>query len=123
MSQNQNNLEIQGHRKNLVKRESANQNKSIINNNNNQNDIEKQIINNKSPKFTRLSRTGRCWLFVIFVFLNIIVNMDNGTVPALIDEIRSELDISKDIVGLFGSLQYGGNLIGNNKLIYKIKFK
>ena len=49
--------------------------------------------------------------------------MDNGTVPALIDEIRSELDISKDIVGLFGSLQYGGNLIGNNKLIYKIKFK
>ena len=52
MSQNQNNLEIQGHRKNSVKRELVNQDKSIINNNNNQNNIEKQIINNKNLKFT-----------------------------------------------------------------------
>lgn len=83
-----------------------------IKNENQDDEVEKNIINNKNDEVFRLSRTKRCWFFVLFLVLNLIINMDNGTVPALIDEIAHELEISKDIIGLFGSLQYGGNLLG-----------
>lgn len=118
MSQD-NELKLQDKRKNSEQRDFMNEDKSINNNNNHQNDIENQIINSKTNKITRLSRCGRCGLFIIFVLLNMIINMDNGTVPALIDEITIELEVSKDIIGLFGSLQYGGNLLGKHNILKK----
>jgi len=109
MSQN---VEKQSKRIVSEQKDLINKDKPINNNNNNQNELENKIINNEKNKITRLSRCSRCGIFIVFVVLNLIINMDNGTVPALIDEIKTELDVSKDIVGLFGSLQYGGNLLG-----------
>jgi len=105
-------IEINEKRKNTDQIEFVNKDESL-NNNKNERDIEINIIDFKGNNITRLKRTKRCCLFIVFVILNLIINMDNGTVPALIDEIVIELDISKDILGLFGSLQYGGNLLGN----------
>lgn len=61
------------------------------------------------PKFTR---KARIFIFIILVFVNILVNMDHGTVPAANDEIQRDLDINETILGLFGSLVFFGNLIG-----------
>lgn len=61
-----------------------------------------------------LSRGKRCLVFILFFIMNITINLDNGTVPALIDQISNELSVSKDYIGLFGSLQYGGNLLGKH---------
>lgn len=62
-----------------------------------------------------LPRGKRCIVFILFMLMNLTINMDNGTVPALIDQISGQLELPKEIIGLFGSLQYGGNLIGNKK--------
>jgi len=108
----QKNVEMEEKRKTTELKELVNQDKLQNVNNKNKIEIDIPIFDNKNSDETRLSRPKRCWLFVIFVLLNLIINMDNGTVPALIDEIVIELEVSKDIVGLFGSLQYGGNLLG-----------
>jgi hypothetical protein len=117
----------------LKKEKNENKNKNNNNNKNDINIINKDIdinINKNKPneevieaneindnpeevEVVILSRGKRCIVFILFMTMNIIINMDNGTVPALIDQIAIQLDIQKEIIGLFGSLQYGGNLIGN----------
>ena len=72
-----------------------------------------ESIKKNAEEVVILTRGKRCGVFIFFMLLNLIINMDNGTVPALIDQISEELELPKEIIGLFGSLQYGGNLIGN----------
>lgn len=59
-----------------------------------------------------LSRKVRWFLFTIFIFLQILMNVDHGTFPAATDEIRTDLSINDDILGVFGSLVFLGNLVG-----------
>jgi hypothetical protein len=44
--------------------------------------------------------------------------MDHGTIPAATSEIKNDLNINDDILGIFGSLVYLGNLLGIIKYIF-----
>ena len=73
----------------------------------------KELAKTEIREVAVLTRNKRCLVFTMMFLMNITINMDNGTVPALIDQIAIELELPKSIIGLFGSLQYGGNLLGN----------
>lgn len=59
-----------------------------------------------------LPRNVRWIVFVIFVFLNVVMNIDHGSVPAATEKIKFDLGIDDSILGIFGSLVFLGNLIG-----------
>jgi hypothetical protein len=110
-------MSIKDKNKNEDKNKKENSNLNISNqeefNEANHANEKKNNTENEKVEIVILPRGKRCIVFILFITMNIIVNMDNGTVPALIDQISMQLDIQKEIIGLFGSLQYGGNLIGN----------
>lgn len=60
-----------------------------------------------------LPRRKRWLIFSIFVILNIMINVDHGTVPAATEEIKNDLNINDEQLGLFGSLVYLGNMFGS----------
>ena len=60
-----------------------------------------------------LPRRKRWLIFSIFVILNIMINVDHGTVPAATEEIKKDLNINDEQLGLFGSLVYLGNMFGS----------
>ena len=60
-----------------------------------------------------LPRRKRWLIFSIFVILNIMINVDHGTVPAATEEIKKDLNINDEQFGLFGSLVYLGNMFGS----------
>jgi hypothetical protein len=64
------------------------------------------------PKDFILSRSVRWFLFILFIFLQLLMNIDHGTFPAATEEIRLDLNIDDNILGIFGSLVFLGNLIG-----------
>jgi hypothetical protein len=64
-----------------------------------------------------LPRKSRCWFFVIVMFINLIVNLENGTIPAATTEIKNSLLIEEKELGIFGSLLYVGNAIGKKFVI------
>ena len=79
----------------------------------NRNDKEKQITNQSNKKTNLiLSRNVRWFVFVILLLISIMVNMDHGTIPAATTEIKKSLNKGDDILGLFGSLVFFGNIIG-----------
>lgn len=57
-------------------------------------------------------RRTRYFIFLILVVTNLIINMDHGTIPAATSEIKEDLNIDDDTLGIFGSLVYFGNLLG-----------
>jgi len=59
-----------------------------------------------------ISRGMRWFIFTVFMTLQITMNLDHGTVPAATDEIRKDLNIDDNVLGLFASLVFVGNLIG-----------
>lgn len=59
-----------------------------------------------------LTRRNRCLVFTNLVILNILVNMDHGTIPAATEEISKYLGIDKSTIGLYGSLAFFGALLG-----------
>jgi predicted MFS family arabinose efflux permease len=52
-------------------------------------------------------------IFVILMIINLFINMDHGTIPAATNEIKDDLNITNDTLGIFGSLVYLGSLIGS----------
>ena len=58
-----------------------------------------------------LSRKTRWMIFTIFILLNIIINIDHGTVPAATEEIEKALGINDEQLGFFGSLVFNSELI------------
>lgn len=60
-----------------------------------------------------ISRGMRWFIFGIYLVLQIMMNVDHGTVPAATEEIRKDLSIEDDVLGMFASLVFLGNLIGN----------
>jgi hypothetical protein len=68
--------------------------------------------NSKKPRDIHLSTSTRWFIFVIFFLCGIIINMDHGTIPAATKEIKRDLKIDKDKLGMFGSLVFFGNFIG-----------
>lgn len=60
-----------------------------------------------------ISKKTRWVIFTILMILQIMMNVDHGTVPAALEEIRKDLKIDDDLLGIFASLVFLGNLIGN----------
>ena len=52
-------------------------------------------------------------LFGVIVVTNLMVNMDHGILPACIDEVRKDIKIGNQGVGLVGSIVYLGLVAGN----------
>jgi len=82
-----------------------------------ENDASNNILD---PKLvgTLFTRKMRYFIFILLVITNLIINMDHGTIPAATSEIKNDLNINDDILGIFGSLVYLGNLLGIIKNIF-----
>ena len=79
-------------------------------------DIQETKIENSS-NLVRLESNDRLLIFYLLSILNVLINMDQGTLPAASNEIKSHLDVDNTTLGSFGSLVYIGNLIGSLFLI------
>jgi hypothetical protein len=60
-----------------------------------------------------IPRKSRCWFFILILTINLFVNLENGTIPSATDAIKESLKVNEEELGLFGSLLYVGNAIGN----------
>jgi hypothetical protein len=74
-------------------------------------EINKNINNNINSNL-KLSKNVRWFIFIILLLISIMVNMDHGTIPAATLEIKESLKAGDDILGVFGSLVFFGNIIG-----------
>lgn len=90
--------------------------KVIIMNFEDENEVKSSKIIGKE-EIIKLCTTKRLKLFFILSSLNILINMDHGTIPAASNEIKHELKINETALGTFGSLVYFGNLVGALVLI------
>jgi hypothetical protein len=82
-------------------------------------EISNQKFQIQNKNFTKereifISRKIRWGIFTVLLILQIMMNVDHGTVPAALEEIRKDLQIQDDLLGIFASLVFLGNLIGNN---------
>ena len=59
-----------------------------------------------------LSRNVRWFIFIILLLISIMINMDHGTIPAATSEIKKSLNQADDVLGLFGSMVFLGNILG-----------
>ncbi len=66
----------------------------------------------KTQTYIKFDPRDRMSIFIIFTAINIVLNMDHGTIPAATKEIQEDMDIKETTLGSFGSLVYLGNLIG-----------
>jgi hypothetical protein len=100
------NLEYLNEKNDIEKEKDKKNNKKniqIIDNNNNNNRINSNF---------KLSRNVRWFIFVILLLISIMVNMDHGTIPAATLEIKESLNAGDDVLGVFGSLVFFGNILG-----------
>lgn len=65
-----------------------------------------------SPSSIVFTKKQRMLVFLVLAVMNVLLNMDHGTLPAASNEIKESLEISDSKFGAFGSLVYLGNLIG-----------
>lgn len=77
-------------------------------------------VNIDKEEIIELCTSKRLRLFFILSTLNMLINMDHGTIPAASNEIKRELNINETALGTFGSLVYFGNLVGALFLIRMI---
>jgi len=52
-------------------------------------------------------------LGLFFVFCNILLNFDNGALPACLTEVMEDLDFNKLTMGSLGSYVYAGFVVGS----------
>jgi hypothetical protein len=83
--------------------------------------VEKEEENHKEKKTSNisnkknnliLSRNVRRFVFLILFLIQIMINMDHGTIPAATLEIKESFESGDDVLGLFGSLVFLGNILG-----------
>ena len=72
----------------------------------------KNIESIKSISYV-VSRRIRWILFLIFIFINVLMNFDHGTIPAATEQLRSYLELTDSELGFFGSLVFVGVIIGS----------
>lgn len=68
------------------------------------------------PNPITFKRGFRYFAFILIFSINIVVNMDHGTLPAATNDIMKDLNITEKTLGIFGSLVYLGNMIGKDLL-------
>ncbi len=67
----------------------------------------------EQKSYIKLERKDRMIVFWLLTFMNILFNMDHGTIPAATQEIQNDMNIQETVLGSFGSLVYLGSLIGS----------
>ena len=86
--------------------------------NNQNNDVRTVVVQlENQEKGIKIDSKKRTQVFVLLALLNIVLNMDHGTIPASSNEIMAELKIQETTLGSFGSLVYLGCLIGSLFLV------
>lgn len=94
----------------------------VISNNNNNCDkseiqVKEEILQDntvlrKSIKKKKISRSARISIYILFTFINIIVNMDSGNIPPAIAQVKQDYNVSDTQIGAFPSLVSTGTFIG-----------
>lgn len=77
-----------------------------------QKDKDKQTNPSTKNKIIKIEKEERFKIFLLLSFINILTNMDHGTLPAASNEIKQDFNINDTELGSFGSLVYLGKLIG-----------
>ena len=92
--------------------EEINQNREVNEENKALSTSNKNIESIKSLSYV-ISRRIRWILFLIFIFINVLMNFDHGTIPAATEQLRSYLELTDSELGFFGSLVFVGVIIGS----------
>ena len=71
--------------------------------------LKKDVLESGNKK---LSRNIRWLIFIILFLTTIFINMDHGTIPAATKDVKVDLNIDNNSLGIFGSLVFFGNLLG-----------
>lgn len=80
----------------------------------NTNHQTKEVSIIKNSKNNQDNQSTEIYLvFALLLIINIVANMDHGTLPAATNEIRKDFNINSEALGLLGSLSYAGTLLGN----------
>jgi len=74
---------------------------------------ESNKVQIRKGKPVRYQRKARYIVFTLFMIINLVMNMDHGVMPAVTKEMKEDLDIDPYMLGIFGSMVYFGNLLGN----------
>ena len=74
---------------------------------------ESNKVQIRKEKPVRYQRKTRYIVFTLFMIINLVMNMDHGVMPAVTKEMKKDLDIDPGMLGIFGSMVYFGNLLGN----------
>lgn len=72
----------------------------------------REVEMTKPQNSITITKKQRMTVFLVLALMNVLLNMDHGTLPAASNEIKETLSISDSKFGAFGSLVYLGNLIG-----------
>ena len=96
--------------KNEVKNEDMIEDKS--------NEGKKNLISTKTIESMRnlsyiIKRKIRWIIFLIFLIINLLMNVYHGVVPAATEQLKEYLNLSDSELGLFGSLVFVGVIIGS----------
>jgi hypothetical protein len=73
------------------------------------NALKNENINDDEIVFNSGSRIS---IYVLFLIINIVINMDSGNIPAATKEISADLDINDKSLGAFASLVSLGTFFG-----------
>jgi hypothetical protein len=68
----------------------------------------------------QLNRTTRYWFFCLVMSINLLINLENGTIPAATIHLKEDLKIDDEGLGTLGSLVFAGSLIGSVIVMYII---
>ena len=88
--------------------------------NENENNITKEMIEELS---VTLSRKTRIFIFCLFLVLSIVVDLDNGIFSASVKTLQSDLGMNNTQYGLFVSISFIGRIIGLVFFMIIINFK
>ena len=70
-----------------------------------------------------LSRKARIYIFILFLVLSVVVDLDNGIFSASVDKIKEDLDMDGKEYGIFLSISFIGRIVGLVFFMIIINFK
>ena len=74
---------------------------------------------NSNEEYFNLSQSSRWGIYCLLILSNIFVSFDHGSIPASTGEFHKFIK-SNQVIGLFGSLIFIGNIIGSLIFFYLI---
>lgn len=66
-----------------------------------------------NDSLTILSKQDINKVFYLIFFANVLLNMNIGSIPSSVDQIKKDINVDYYEIGLFGTLQFAGNTLGS----------